>query len=117
VWASPDAVKPGRAEDDPRAPAFTLFARGDLDMETVMIFREAAFTLIGNRPGALLLDLSAVPFVDTTGLSALVTVARVAKLVQIPVQVLPSPHLRRVLRTTGLVQVLPLAPGAIEEPG
>jgi anti-anti-sigma factor len=94
----------------------TLYARGDLDMESVISFRDAAFTVIGGRPRELFLDLTAVPFADTTGLAALVTVARVARMVHIPVRVLPSPHLRRVLRVTGLTQLLPFAPGAAEEP-
>ena len=78
-------------------------------MASVARFRDAAFSAIGERPSLLLLDLSKSPFVDTTGLAALVTVARVARMVKVDIRVYPSPHLRHVLTITGLTRVLPLA--------
>lgn len=87
----------------------TIRVEGDLDAARIARFREAAFTVTGARPKRLLLDLSAVPFVDTAGLAALVTVARVAQRLQVPVAVRPSPQLRRVIQVTRLTQILAIA--------
>lgn len=86
-----------------------LCHQGDLDVDSIPRFRDAAFTLIGGQPRSLLIDLSCVPFVDTAGLATLVTIARVAKMLHIAVAVKPAAHLCRVLRTTGLTRVLPIA--------
>ena len=86
----------------------TIRMEGDLDASTIAGFRDAAFTAIGPRPDLLLLDLSAVPYVDTAALATLVTVARVALRVQVAVRVRPAPHLRRVLQITGLTRLLPI---------
>jgi anti-sigma B factor antagonist len=104
----PNVPPPNRAPDEAgtAAPRATLRAGGDLDADHIAGFRDRAFTLIGSRPSALILDLSAAPFVDTAGLASLVTVARVAARVGVPVIVVPAPHLRRVLRVTGLDRVL-----------
>lgn len=75
----------------------------------MITFRDAAFSAIGARPSVLLLDLTDAPFVDTTGLETLVTVARVGRMVAVSVRILPSPHLRHVLRVTGLTRFLPIA--------
>jgi anti-anti-sigma factor len=93
----------------------TLRLEGDLDLDSISAFRDQAFTAIGERPGVLLLDLSGVPFVDTAGLAALVTVARVARMVRVGVGVIPAPHLRRVLHLTGLIRVLPIVDAPVCE--
>lgn len=91
----------------------TLCLEGDLDLDSISRFRDRAFTAIGERPGVLLLDLSRVPFVDTAGLAALVTVARVARMVSVGVGVIPAPHLRRVLHLTGLTRLLPITDASV----
>lgn len=104
------------AQDIP-ASSETLRIEGDLTMENVPRFRDAAFTTIGARPKSLLLDLSAATFVDTQGLATLVTVARVANMMQVPLSVRPAPHLRRVLHMTGLTRFLPIADSAAASDG
>ena len=81
---------------------------GDLDLATILPFRDAAFTLIGLHPPLLLLDMSRLQRLDITGLNTLLTVGRVARLVKVPVIVRPSERLRALLKTTGLIRQLPV---------
>lgn len=85
----------------------TIGMEGELDAATIAGLRDAAFNAIGARPDRLLLDLSAVPFVDTAALSGLITVARVATRLQIAIALRPAEQLRRVFRITGLTHILP----------
>ena len=97
--------------DEVRSPASeTLRFDKEVTLENVGAFRDRAFTAIGRHPSHLCLDLTACVYVDTSGLAALVTVVRVARLVNVAVTILPAPHLRRVLTVSGLIRVLPVAP-------
>jgi|GEM_PF-5536771 Anti-anti-sigma regulatory factor (antagonist of anti-sigma factor) len=84
-------------------------ARGELDISTVLPFREAAFAAIGQHPERLVLELSEVREIDSAGITSLVTIVRVAHLVNVPVGIIPSPMLRDLLDTTGLGEYMPLA--------
>lgn len=112
VYRAPNGAENGRVEGPKLA---TLTIQGDLDAESIPSFRDQAFTAIGLRPDILLLDMTGVPFVDTAGLAALVTVARVALRVQVRVMARPAPHLRRVLHVTGLTRILPILETPTEE--
>ena len=79
-----------------------------LDLSTVLPFREAVFAVLGARPSSLLLELSGVSTIDSTGVSALLTIVRVAGMVNVPVRVIPSGALRTVLEATGLHLQVPL---------
>jgi anti-sigma B factor antagonist len=85
-----------------------VYAVGDLDLATVLPFRDAAFTAIGHKPKRLILDMSGLDRLDITGLNTLLTVGRVARLVKIAVTVRPSPRLRALLQVTGLVRQMPI---------
>jgi len=77
-----------------------LRVQGQLDRATVLSFRDAMFTAIGRRPQALLLDLrqlEPLEQTDSSGVSALLTVCRVARLTKIRLYVLPAPSLRTLL--------------------
>ncbi len=115
----PIAAAPCPCPDDLRSPTLaagvpaaceTLRFDNEVTLENVGAFRDRVFTAIGRRPVHLCLDLTACVYVDTSGLAALVTVVRVARLVNVAVMILPAPHLRRVLTVSGLIRVLPIAP-------
>ena len=91
-----------------------VHARGELDLSTVLPFREAVFAVLGARPPSLLLELTGVSAIDSTGVSTLLTIVRVADMVRIPVRVLPSGTLRSVLEVTGLNQQMPLLHVGVE---
>jgi anti-sigma B factor antagonist len=77
---------------------------GELDAFTVGQFREALAELGGS--GRLLIDLSGVPFLDSTGLGALIGGVRRAREAGGDVAVYgPRPPVARLLHTTGFDRV------------
>ncbi len=82
---------------------------GDLDISTVLPFRDAAFTAIGSRPPLLLLDLVALGHLDITGLNTLLSIGRVGKLMKVPVRVIPGEKIARLFTATRLGAQLPFA--------
>lgn len=96
-------------EHDVTGAPTAVRAAGGLDFVTVLAFREAAFGAVGARPRDLLLDLSDVHSCDLAGLSGLVAVVRVARMMGIGVRVAPAPDLRQTLESTGLSRQIPLA--------
>jgi len=91
-----------------------LFASGDVDIAVADQFAEAGMTAVQQmRADSLSIDLAGVTFMDSTGLSALVTIrnesVRLGKeltLCNVPKQV------RQILTITGLDSVLTL----VEQP-
>lgn len=93
---------------------------GELDAYTVSQFREALGTLASKQ--YLLIDLSAVPFMDSAGLGALIGGIRRAREAGGDVAVACSrPTLTRLLHTTGFDRIVPVtetveaAAAALEE--
>ncbi|MCU1452244.1 MAG: anti-sigma-factor antagonist [Acidimicrobiales bacterium] len=81
---------------------------GELDAYTVTQFREALGEL-ASRP-RLIIDLSAVPFMDSAGLGALIGGIRRAREQGGEVAVACSrPTLTRLLHTTGFDRIVPVA--------
>jgi anti-sigma B factor antagonist len=83
-------------------------ADGEIDLETAP---ELARALEGALEGAarVVVDLQSVSFMDSTGVSLLLTTAEQARRAEVELIIEPSPIVRRVLRLTGVEQVLPLA--------
>jgi anti-anti-sigma factor len=91
-----------------------LTAAGELDLTTAPVLEERLFAEL--RAGQdVELDLSGVPFVDSSGLRVLVQAvgvgdehdARFTLIEPLPAQ------MRRVLEVTGLIERLPIAPAAV----
>ena len=81
---------------------------GELDAFTVSQFREALSEVAANR--RLLIDMSAVPFVDSAGLGALIGGIRRARELGGQVAVACNrPTLVRLLRTTGFDRIVTVA--------
>jgi anti-anti-sigma factor len=80
----------------------TLMVSGTLDLSTVLPFRDAVFTAIGQKPIHLVVDVVRVSALDVAGISALVTASRVANLMKVPLSVSPSPSLKALLEETGI---------------
>jgi anti-anti-sigma factor len=83
----------------------TLHLSGTIDLATVLRLRDVAFSVIGERPGTLYLDLRAIAHVEITGINTLVTISRVARLVKVRCFILPSASLRDTLMQTGLTRM------------
>jgi anti-sigma B factor antagonist len=54
----------------------TVVVSGDLDLHTVPALREALLTGTRHEPAVLHVDLTGVPFCDSTGMSVLATAAK-----------------------------------------
>lgn len=104
AFASPDQLSVTRS----LASDGTLFLRfqGRLDINTVLAFRDAAFSALGERPSQLILDLSQLYVVESTGISALVTLARVAQLIGVGLDLVPSSDLDEIFTSTGLKRLM-----------
>ena len=88
----------------------TLLVRGQLDAGSVLTFRDVVFSALGERPERLIVDLSELRDLDGAGISALVTVARVAEHVRTELCLAPSPRFRALLIETGLARLFYVAP-------
>lgn len=104
VAVSPTLFSVSRQTDD--TGALTLRTHGRLDLNTVLAFRDTMFSALGERPSRLTVDLSDVGLVEASGISSLVTLARVAALVGVPLDVVPSPAFSQTLTDTGLERLL-----------
>lgn len=100
-----------REEDE----GIRLILRGSLDLASVLAFRETAFTVLGARPPRFYIDLSALPLPDISGLNALVTIARVARLVDVRLCLVVSCPLKRLMEQTGLIRMVTLETPPLRE--
>lgn len=87
---------------------YTLCApSGELDAYTVGAFREALGRLVDHQ--RVLIDLSAVPFMDSAGLGALIGGIRKAREVDGEIAVVcEGPAVSRLLHTTGFDRLVPV---------
>lgn len=80
---------------------------GNLEQHTAPQFREAVTGMTGGHQ--VVLDLSAVPFVDSSGLGALIgSVRRIREMGGDVVLCSPRPSVNRVLKMVGLSRVVPV---------
>jgi len=101
-----DAVELRVSEEHDSDSRITLRMRGTLELATVLPFREAVFAALGQHPATLILDLHGVDVVDTAGISALVTVSRVAKLLSVPCSISTAPGCYTAMEAMGVGRVL-----------
>jgi anti-sigma B factor antagonist len=88
--------------------AAIVVADGEIDLETSPdLARALEGALDGRR--RVVVDLQAVSFMDSTGISLLLTTAEQARRAEVELLIEPSAVVRRVLRLTGVERVLPLA--------
>ena len=86
----------------------TLHFVGVLDASTVHQMRDAAFTEVGPRPKRLCLDLTGAGVPDINAINALVTIANVARMVDVPFCVRVSAPFGEILETTLLSRIVPV---------
>jgi anti-sigma B factor antagonist len=94
-------------EDWPEGSGHALKIAGELDISTVGSVRSAFDHVTATRPATLILDLSELRFIDSSGLALLLVAAREVGSVKLRN---PSPPVRRVIEITGLGEILPLEP-------
>lgn len=95
-----------RFELEDRDGCRTLVVSGEIDISTAPTFSRELETLIGEAHSPAVLDLSAVTFIDASGLSVLVGAHRKVENTDVAIMLLnPSEFCRRILEITGLAAV------------
>jgi anti-anti-sigma factor len=90
-----------------RSGGVRLVVAGEVDVVSAGRFREYLSGALDLRPTSLTVDLSGVPFLDSTGLSALVYAHQRARAEGVTLVVAdPRPQVHRLLDVTGLLPVL-----------
>ncbi len=85
-----------------------VVAEGEIDLETSPELGRAIDAALAGR-AHVIIDLHAVTFIDSTGISLLLTAAERARRSGVELRIEPSAIVRRVLQLTGVEDVLPLA--------
>ena len=89
--------------------ATTLLLRGELDLCTRRAFREAVEQAVHAAPSSVIVDASAVAFVDSSGLAALIGSRKRSAAAGIDYELRASARLESLLRRTGLLDFFGLA--------
>lgn len=80
----------------------SVVVSGEIDVMTVVGLRQTLLQALEEAPGTLVVDLSAVEFIDAAGVGALVDVANKAAAVRRRLVVsCPSPAVRRIMGILG----------------
>ncbi|MFF4712843.1 STAS domain-containing protein [Streptomyces eurythermus] len=88
-----------------------LGVAGDVDLHTSSTLRERAVSVVEEGVPHLVMDLSQVDFVDSTGLSALISLLHAAQKANGSVRLAAVPdRLVRMVHMTGISQLLPVHP-------
>jgi anti-sigma B factor antagonist len=89
-----------------------LAVEGELDLSTVGVLARGVEDRLGESPGNLTLDLSAVTFMDSSGLRLLIELSERARREEWQLTLRPSLHepANAVLRMTGADGALPFEP-------
>jgi anti-anti-sigma factor len=93
-----------------RGSAVHVIAAGDLDYRTREAFDSAVRDVLAACPGTVVLDLSAMQFLSSEGVSALISANNRAAETGTTLVITPSPFLRRRLNMFGLTGILTLTP-------
>ncbi len=64
------------AADEPHAHVTVLSVNGEIDLGTAPVLREALITVLEHQNGPVVVDLSQVPFMDSTGVHVLMDALR-----------------------------------------
>jgi anti-sigma B factor antagonist len=99
--------------DVAREPEHTVLrVTGDLDLETAPQLLGAIEPYLSAGSEPLVLDLSGLAFIDSSGLSALIRVNQRMVAAERPLSILaPAPPVAKAFEITGLDQVLPVRHG------
>ncbi len=85
----------------------TVFVRGEVDVYTAPVLRERLYAVVSSGVPNVVLDLSAMTFIDSTGLGVVVgTLKRLREAGGDLVLRSPSRSTRKVLEITGLTRII-----------
>jgi anti-sigma B factor antagonist len=93
----------------------TVVCAGELDLASSSAFEAAVATAIGAEPETVVIDLSAVVFIDSTGVHALMRARRHAEARHVRLVIIPAPdRVHEVFAICGVETELPFVPGRVE---
>lgn len=105
--------EPGQIDAEQRG--VILKASGEIDLDTSAFLKEQLHELIDAQKGVIVLDLSDVAFIDSSGLGALILSYRAAQERGIDLKVSsPRPQVLKVMQITGLDRVFDICNDAQE---
>jgi anti-anti-sigma factor len=89
-----------------------LVLRGELDLSSAPVLHDAIARVLGEGARAVVLDISALTFIDSTGLRAILTGRADCERASVAFSIAPAaeqvpPQVRRLLQVTGLLERLP----------
>lgn len=91
------------------ADTVTVALHGEVDILTVDQVRQALAEAVAGRPGTIVVELSALTFIDSTGLGALMFGFQRARDAGITFRLAhPAPAVRQILVLSGLLEVVGL---------
>jgi anti-sigma B factor antagonist len=81
---------------------------GELDLASATAVRQAMASAVTRRPERILLDLSQLAFIDSSGLHATIELAQRSAAQNVRLVIIPGPRaIQRVFEITGLIEELP----------
>jgi anti-sigma B factor antagonist len=108
-----DAAIELRVSDPGGIPVLSV--KGEIDVASSPRFSASLWDLLGAESDTLIVDLSEVSFIDSTGLGALIEAEKhsgaAGKNLRL---VVTAPHIRRLLELTGLDEILSLVASAAD---
>jgi anti-sigma B factor antagonist len=92
-----------------------LSVRGEIDVASSPPFQASLSGLLQAESGTVIVDLSEVSFIDSTGLGALIEAEKRCGVAGKNLRlVVTAPHIRRLLELTGLDEILSLVASATD---
>jgi len=89
----------------------TVCVAGEVDLLTSKDVDAELTRVLGEAPDSIVVDMSAVSFCDSTGLTMLVKLNSACIAANRGLRIIPSPTVRKVIDITGLAPVLPISGG------
>jgi anti-sigma B factor antagonist len=86
-----------------------LLLRGDLDLASAPEFERAVSEASHEVPGSIVVDLSALDFLDSHGLRSILSAQRLCEESGCRLSVIPGEQAQRLFELTGLTERLPIA--------
>lgn len=103
------------------AQAHTIVLSGEADLQSSPRIQAAIEEAAAARPGLVVIDLSSLTFIDSTGLHALASAHELCRARRQELRLVPGPeNVQRIFRLTGMDKELPFyeeAPGGGWLPG
>jgi anti-sigma B factor antagonist len=91
-----------------RGPTTTVALHGEWDLATQVAARQAIGRALARRPETLVLDLSRLSFIDSSGIHAVISLVRRTERLNLRLRIVPGPRsVQRILEICHLTERMP----------